>query len=114
LISDFQAVNYAQALKVAGKRHDLIAISVSDPRESILPKVGLVEVQDAESGAYTTIDTTDATTVAAYARRKAEQRAELKRLFAAANIDHIAVSTAEPYTSALIRFFKARERRLAH
>ena len=57
LISDFQATNYETNVKLARQKHDLVAISISDPRERDLPKIGLINLRDSESGESLLIDT---------------------------------------------------------
>lgn len=59
IISDFQAADYEQALRIAGRRHDVIAVTITDPREVDLPNVGFIELEDAETGETILIDTSD-------------------------------------------------------
>jgi len=105
--------DYETPLRIAAKRHDMIAVAVTDPREESLPDVGLVSVVDAETGRETLIDTSDRHVrdeYAALARRRAERRDEiLKRT----KVDAIRVRTDEPYVQELFRFFRMRERRLS-
>lgn len=113
LVSDFMAVDYETALRVANRRHDVIAVTISDPRESRLPDVGLVAVRDAETGRETLINTSDARIRVAYeqaARERVEQRdAILKRN----RVDSMRASTDASYVEEIYRFFKMRERRQA-
>jgi uncharacterized protein (DUF58 family) len=113
LVSDFLDAGYERALSIAAKRHDLIAVAVSDPRERMLPAAGLVELEDPESGAALVADTADPRLRAAFSRRAAEREEERDDYFIAHGVDCITVSTAEPYMRALLSFFKARERRMA-
>ncbi len=111
LISDFQDSAYHKPLKLAAIHYDLIAITITDPRELDLPNAGLVELADAESGEQILVDTASATArerfnVAARARHL-EVRESLARL----NIDQIDVRTDRDYMGDLIRFFQTRERR---
>src|SRR5436190_678201 len=111
LLSDFLAPELRRPLRVANRRHDLIAVVLEDPRESVLPDVGLVALEDPESGETTIVDTGDARLRAAFARRQAGARAERDRSLRALDIDTIKVRTDQPYTRALLRFFEDRERR---
>jgi uncharacterized protein (DUF58 family) len=111
LISDFQDADYDKQLKLAAIHYDLIAITITDPRELELPNAGLVELIDAESGEQILVDTASAAArnkfnIAAKAR-SLETKASLTRL----NIDLIDVRTDRDYMRDLIRFFQTRERR---
>jgi len=111
LLSDFQDRGYEKALKLAALHYDLIAITISDPRELNLPNAGLVELADAETGERILVDTASAT-----ARKKIQTAArarqlELKDLLIRNNIDQIDVRSDRDYMGQLIRFFRTRERR---
>jgi uncharacterized protein (DUF58 family) len=111
VISDFLDARARLALKIANRRHDVIAVVLEDPRDLALPDVGLVELQDAETGERLLVDTGDA-----HLRREFEQRAEAARrerdrMLRSVDVDAIAVRTDRPYTEALLRFFRMRERR---
>jgi len=111
LISDFMADDYEAMLRIASKRHDLIAVTVTDPREEMLPNVGLVAVRDAETGEEVLVDTSDPVTRREYekaARARAEKREEV---FRRTRVDAIHVKTDSPYVEELYRFFKMREQR---
>ncbi len=103
--------NFESALRTASRRHDLVAVRVSDPRERVLPRAGLIEMEDAETGERFTIDTSSAAVRREYeinAQRRAESISkELARL----GIDLVPVVTGEPYIRALVQLFKTRERR---
>ncbi|MGH7343075.1 MAG: DUF58 domain-containing protein, partial [Candidatus Rokuibacteriota bacterium] len=111
LISDFMARGYEPALKRAVRKHDLIGIVIADPREQELPRVGLVEVQDAETGEAVVIDTSDRRLQEAFRARVAARREERVRLFRKLGMDFIELSTDRPYDAPLVRFFAARARR---
>jgi uncharacterized protein (DUF58 family) len=112
LLSDFLDRDYEQALKRTGRRHDLIAVRIADPREEELPSVGLLEVEDAETGAHLLLDTRSRQVREAFARRASERRAALAQLTRSARIDLVEVLTDGSHLDALIRFFKMRQRRL--
>jgi uncharacterized protein (DUF58 family) len=111
LVSDFMAAGWKRALRVASKRHDVVAIVLEDPREAELPAVGMVELEDAETGERYVVDTNDAGARDAFAARAAAARAERDTTLRMADVDAIVVGTHAPYTQALVRFFRKRERR---
>src|SRR5215204_5770215 len=110
MMSDFQDGGFERTLRVAGRRHELIAVTATDPRELELPNAGLIEVEDAESGASMLIDTGDKRLRARYAARAAALRDERRLLLRGAQIDQIEVSTAEPYVAPLLAYFTRRAR----
>jgi uncharacterized protein (DUF58 family) len=111
LVSDFQTSGYDRALAVANRRYDLIAIDVSDPRESELPSVGLVELEDAETGERIVVDASDRRFVERFAEEMEKRRAAKESGFRKLGVDRIAVSTDRPYVEPLERFFRMRARR---
>jgi len=112
LISDFQGEGYEKPIRVLGRRHDLIAVAITDPREARMPNVGLIELEDAETGQRILIDTGSAKVRRQYERLGRERAARLKESFASMGVDQIEISTGENYVRDLVRFFLARERRL--
>jgi uncharacterized protein (DUF58 family) len=104
VISDFLDQNFERTMRRLDRRHDVVAIAVSDPREERFPEGGLVRVVDAESGAARLIDLR----LAGVARRAASRNQLNERRFRAAGIDHLRVSTAIPYGRELLRFFRER------
>ena len=111
LISDFRDSSLDSALKVTARRHDLIAVKISDPREYELPDVGLMELEDGETGARRVIDTGDEMAARLFAAEQRRREETVNSLCTRAGVDRISVSTAEPYVMPLIRFFKRREKR---
>jgi uncharacterized protein (DUF58 family) len=112
-ISDFQAPDFSRELKVTSKRHDFIALQIKDEREAVLPNVGVVTLEDAETGEQIEINTADRTTRTRFADQAQKQEAELLHTLRRNNIDTIGLRTGEDYLAALRTFFKQRERRLA-
>ncbi len=111
LVSDFQPSISSQAIAVSHARHDLVAITISDPREQELPNVGFIRLRDAETGETVEVDTRHPQ-VRDLFRRQATQRAEgLSASLRRAGVDELRVSTAEPYVATLRRFFESREKR---
>jgi uncharacterized protein (DUF58 family) len=115
LVSDFLTpqTGYEHALRVASQRHDLIPVVVSDPLESALPRIGLVDLYDPETGEVVAFDTSgpESRAFAAHHRKLSEARAALFRRL---SLDAIEVTTDRPYRPALTAFFEARARRLRH
>jgi uncharacterized protein (DUF58 family) len=112
LMSDFLDRDYERSFKLTARRHDLIAVPLSDPREQDMPAVGLLELQDAETGAHFLLDTSRREVREGFARAARERREGLRRLAKSARVDLIEVSTDGGHLDALIRFFRLRERRL--
>jgi uncharacterized protein (DUF58 family) len=112
-ISDFQAGDFSRELSVSGRRHDFIALHIQDEREENLPNVGIITLEDAETGEQIEINTADRTTRARFSALAETQRAELNRTLRRNHIDAISLRTGENYLPALRSFFKQRERRLA-
>ena len=111
LVSDFQAEGFEKPMRVIGKRHDLVAVTVVDPREVRLPNVGLVELEDAETGEIVLIDTGSAGIRKKYERLGREQSERFRELFSSMGVDQIEVMTDRDYVPNLVRFFRTRERR---
>lgn len=113
LISDFLTrEDLKSTLRVSAARHDLIAVIAADRREYDWPAAGLLEWQDPETGRRQVVDTSDARVRRILATTQARRRDELKRLLAHSGLDTIEVWSGESYDRELVKFFKARERRL--
>lgn len=111
LVSDFLGADYERALSIAGRRHDVIAVQMSDRRETGFPAVGYVELEDAESGEHLVVNTSDAAFRQALAEHTQRLRADREQAFRKARVDVIEVETGDPYFDSLRRFFKQRARR---
>ncbi|MCK9582495.1 MAG: DUF58 domain-containing protein [Endomicrobiales bacterium] len=112
LLSDFQDNNFEAALKVTSRKHDLIAVKISDPRENNMADIGLIEFEDPESGLCLLSDTSARSVINASILVKETKNIALKKLFSSSGVDTISVSTDKPYTAELIAFFKRREKRM--
>jgi uncharacterized protein (DUF58 family) len=110
LVSDFLDQNFEKPLRVLARRHDLIAVTVSDPRELALPDVGLLEIQDAETGEIVVIDTGNKTVRSRYKRLAEEKNKALSDLFQSTGIDQIQLLTDRDYVLDLVKFFRKRKR----
>lgn len=112
LISDFQAEASRRALAISNGRHDLVAITVVDPREQTLPNVGFVRLRDAESGEVVEVDTQHPEVRRMFAERAEDSQQELATGLRRAGVDQLSINTGESYATSLRRFFESRERRL--
>jgi len=111
LLSDFLDRGYEKSLKRTGRRHDLVAVRITDPREEELPAVGLLELEDAETGERL-LHTNSRQVRTAYAAAARSRREVLRELTRSARVDLVEVSTDGSHLDSLIRFFRLRERRL--
>lgn len=113
LVSDFltPAENYERLLRATARHHDVICVPVSDPAESNLPDVGLVELEDPETGALSLVDTSSAAVRRAFAGKAAAEQDELRTFFLRTGIDALAVSTDRPYIDGVRALFKHRARK---
>ncbi len=112
LLSDFQDADFEKQLRVTGQHHDLVALSLRDPREEGMPAVGLVELRDAETGARALVDTFDRSVRESFAA-KVKARLELLRTsLRSAGVDHVEIRCDADYIMPLIKFFRMRGRRI--
>ncbi|HEY6162812.1 MAG TPA: DUF58 domain-containing protein [Bacteroidia bacterium] len=111
LISDFMDNGFNDALKIANRKHDMVALRIYDKRERELPDIGLVKMKDAETGVVRWIDTSDREVrrTYEYESRKSEQR--LKDIFNRSGVDTASIATSENYIRPLMNLFKKRESR---
>lgn len=111
LISDFKSSEFEHVLKVTNKHHDLIAIRLVDPVEEELPALGRIQLEDAETGEITLINTTYQSVREAYSSLNLDKTRALKNLFKTTSLDWVEISTDKSYVKPLIAFFRARARR---
>ena len=111
LVSDFQDAGYEKELRVMARRHDVIACPVSDPCEFQLPNVGLVEMQDPESGELLLVDTGSAAVRKSFAERASLDNEQLMRFFKRNGIDTISLSTGRPYIDDVRALFRRRAKK---
>ncbi len=114
LLSDFQvdgSDRLRRKIRVAARRHDLIALSLGDPREEQVPAVGLVELQDAETGERVLLDTSHALTRERFAADAAGRHRRLQELLRTAGVDQVAIRSDRDYLPPLLQCFRRRERR---
>jgi uncharacterized protein (DUF58 family) len=113
LLSDFVSSDYSRPLRVANRRHDLVAITITDPAEDRMPPVGLVHLIDAETGQQRLVDSADPRLQEAFREQRREIRGHRDRLFRKYKVDCIDVATDRPYAEPLVAFFRRREREMA-
>lgn len=109
LVSDLMAAGYEDALKIANRRHDLVALRTTDPRESELPKVGLVRFTDPETGELRWVDTSSRSVRNAYRAAALKHQQRTREILQRSGVDHAVISTNEGYVRPLMRLFKQRE-----
>jgi uncharacterized protein (DUF58 family) len=121
LISDFESpkdeasarAELRRAMRQTNRRHDLIAVHVEDPREKDLPNVGIVALEDAETGEIVELDTASPRVRERFKQRSLERARRLVSDFRSEGVDTLQLQTDSAYMPALQRFFKTRERRRA-
>ena len=111
LVSDFLGEGFEKQMRVLGKRHDLIAVSITDPREIKMPNVGLIQLEDAETGQLILIDTGSAAFRKQYETLGSARQDRLRGLFRSMDVDYIEIYTGRDYVFDLVKFFRTRERR---
>ncbi|MBN3037888.1 MAG: DUF58 domain-containing protein [Candidatus Omnitrophica bacterium] len=112
IISDFFAPDYLKRLSVTNKRHDIIAVTITDPREIEIPDIGIVQLRDAETGKNILVDTSDKVFRKRYSEDARNRMNNREKMFLSSNVDRIDIRTNVPYMRELIKFFRARERKL--
>jgi len=113
VISDFLAEGYEQPLRVAARKHDVIAVTITDPREEDLPPIGLVDLEDAETGERVLVNASDRRTRERFRAWAAARRTARESLFRGNAIDALELFTDRPYDVPLVRFFHKRARRMS-
>jgi uncharacterized protein (DUF58 family) len=116
LISDLQSsgdpvqarANLRRAMRQTNRRHDLIAVHIEDPREQALPDVGMLALEDAETGEVVALDTGDPEVREQFHRAAASHLASLMRDIRSEGVDTLALNTNAAHVPALQRFFKSR------
>ena len=111
LVSDFIETDFKKPLSLLNKRHDVICVPVRDRVEIAMPSLGLIEVEDAETGEILLVDTSSRQFRDQYGGHSSERFNDLKGMFRAGNVDFIPISTDKAYINDLIQFFHMRHRR---
>ncbi len=113
LISDFIGFpDNPKSLRILAKKHDIIAIRTTDPLESKIPAVGLIEIEDAETGERAVVNTSDPGFREKYHKAGLERTEKINRFFKSVGIDKIDIDTGKSYVEPIVKFFKIREARV--
>lgn len=112
VLSDFIAREYTNALRIVSKRHDVIAVTMSDPREREMPSIGLIKMKDAETGQERWIDTNDKKIRQSFERYWKQHEENLRKTLLSTKVDRITIEIQKPYIRPLVDFFKMRESRI--
>ena len=113
LISDFLTENYEKSLQVANRKHDIISISIIDPREIELPNIGFIELEDAETGETIMVDTSSSAIRSSFFSETQQDREEREKFFRSIGVDNINIFTDRSYVEPITKFFRMRAKRLA-
>ncbi len=111
LVSDFMDRNFEKPLRIANRKHDMIALKIADKRELEFQSAGILELEDSETGELFLVDTSSRKFQVEFANRVSREDARLKKRFDSMNLDLIRIMTDEPYFLPLITFFKTRGKR---
>jgi uncharacterized protein (DUF58 family) len=111
ILSDFMSKEFDMPLKIASKKHDLVALRIHDTREDTLPNIGLVPMQDAETEQMLYVDTSSKKVRDNFAKNRANATEKLRKLLPASGVDLIDITTGTDYVKPLINFFKTRGKR---
>jgi len=116
LISDFleEPADYRQTLAMTNRRHDIIAVDLSDPLERDIANVGLLTLEDAETGELTWVDTSDKKWQQAFHQRVGKLEEEKRQAFIRSSVDRINIGTDMDYINPLTGFFQQRAKRIRH
>lgn len=111
LVSDYYDTDFDQTLNTASRKHDLISVKISDQREVELPKMGLMRIEDAETGKQLLVDTSNPEVRALFKQKTEQHLNELDTSFKRRKIDSVSVQTNENYLMPLKLLFKKREKK---
>ena len=111
LVSDFITSDYQHDLLLTSKRHDIIAVQILDPVEKVLPSVGMIELEDAETGELILIDTSSLSIRNGYNKTAKKELDDKEKEFRQLGVDSIVINTDEAYINKLVSFFRMREKR---
>ncbi len=112
LVSDFFSSDFSAALRISSRKHDLIAVTMNDPREATFPNVGLIELEDAETGKSILVDSGSKAFREMYAKSMQQKYGATQTMLRNNGIDEIHISTETEYVDPLVKFFKKREKLL--
>ena len=109
LLSDFYTrLSFDNALTICSRKHDIVAIQIYDPRAKELPNVGMIKIQDAETGHEMIIDTSSKKLRRAHTAYWMKRQADLRQLFNKSSVDNVSIATNDDYVKALMMLFAMR------
>ena len=111
ILSDYISSSFEKPLRVASKKHDIVALKVSDKREKTIPNIGIVPFKDSETEKVILLDTSSKLVRETFQKKQKEKQSEIEKLFPRCGVDLININTGEDYVKPLINFFKNRDRR---
>lgn len=111
LLSDFTSTPFSKPLKIASKKHDIVGVRIHDKRESEIPNIGLVPMQDMETDKLVYVDTSNKEIRLNYSKTRSQKIKELNKIFETNGVDLVQISTGEDYVKPLVNFFKRRGKR---
>ena len=111
ILSDYISSSFEKPLRVASKKHDVVALKVSDKREKTIPNIGIVPFKDSETEKVILLDTSSKLVRQTFQKKQKEKQSEIEKLFPRCGVDLININTGEDYVKPLINFFKNRDRR---
>jgi len=111
LVSDFMGEGFLKPLRIIGRKHDMIAVKVTDPRELTFEDVGIIELEDSETGEIVAVDTGSWSFRQEFAARAAEDVEALRQSFRRIGLDFIEIRSDKPFVTPLMNFFRARGQR---
>ena len=111
LLSDFTSAPFSKPLKIASKKHDIVGVRIHDKRESEMPNIGLVPMQDMETDKLVYVDTSNKEIRLNYSKTRSQKIKDLNKTFETNGVDLVQISTGEDYVKPLVNFFKRRGKR---
>ena len=111
ILSDYISSSFEKPLRIASKKHDVVALKVSDKREKTIPNIGIVPFKDSETEKVILLDTSSKLIRETFQKKQKEKQSEIEKLFPRCGVDLININTGEDYVKPLINFFKNRDRR---
>ena len=111
ILSDYISSSFEKPLRIASKKHDVVALKVSDKREKTIPNIGIVPFKDSETEKVILLDTSSKLVRQTFQKKQKEKQSEIEKLFPRCGVDLININTGEDYVKPIINFFKNRDRR---
>lgn len=111
ILSDFTSAPFSKPLKIASKKHDIVGVRIHDKRESEMPNIGLVPMQDMETDKLVYVDTSNKEIRLNYSKTRSQKIKNLNKIFETNGVDLVQISTGEDYVKPLVNFFKRRGKR---